>query len=68
MAQIKGRAWALPAAMVAALILSSCAVYEPAPAYPAYGYAYSPSYYYAPAPAFYFRYDGRRHHRHHWRG
>jgi hypothetical protein len=67
MAQIKGRAWALPAAVGIALAFSSCAVYEPAPAYPAYGYVYSPGYY-VPGPTLYFRYDGRRHRHHPWRG
>jgi hypothetical protein len=63
------------AAGVLALALAACAVYEPAPAYPTYGY-YAPGYYYAPPPStsFSFGYSsgGRPHHHHHrhrhWRG
>ena len=62
---------ALAAAMTLSLGVGGCAVYEPAPAYPAY-----PAYGYYPAPAyssstFVFRGDfgdDRRPHRHrHWR-
>jgi hypothetical protein len=61
------------AACALALSMGACAVYEPAPAYPAYpSYGYAPGYYYAPPPAtsFSFGYYSRpyRHHYHHWRG
>ena len=68
MIRIAKRIWPLSAPFAVALVLSSCVAYEPVPAYPAYGYNYSPGYYYSPGPSFYFRYyDGPRH-RHHWRG
>jgi hypothetical protein len=58
----------MPAPLAIALLLSACAVYQPPPAYPAHGYAYSPGYAYAPGPVYYFRYDERRYRHHHWRG
>jgi hypothetical protein len=58
--------------LAALLALGACAVYEPAPAYPSYGYGYAPSYYAAPPSSFYFGYnsgggDGYRHRHHHHR-
>jgi len=65
----------LAAALALPLALGACAVYEPAPAYPAYSYAPPPAYGYYPAyprssTTFVFRGDfgdnGRGRHRH-WR-
>jgi hypothetical protein len=61
------------AAGALALSLAACAVYEPAPTYPAYpSYGYAPGYYYAPPPTTSFSfgyYSYSRPYRHrHWRG
>ena len=62
------RCLGLVAAGALALALGACAVYEPAPAYPAYpAYGYAPGYY-APAPSFSFGYYSGPYHHHHWRG
>ena len=42
-------AFSLAAALTIPLGLAACAVYEPAPAYPAYAYAPPPAYGYYPA-------------------